>query len=136
MNRLSLEIITPEKVMVRQEVDMVEAPGASGAFGILPGHVTFLTTLECGEVRFFNDTVMRILATSGGYAEVTDDKVLLLLDTAEFAEDIDLSRAQNAMSRAESNLKQLSSEDRDYALVEGALQRAVARISAASKSPD
>ena len=134
MNRLNLEIITPERVMVRQEVDIVEAPGTLGEFGVLPGHTTFLSTLDSGEVRFQAGGATRCMATSGGYAEVFEDKVTLLLDTAEFSEEIDLSRAKKAMARAESALQGLSMDDKEYSLSEAALRRAVARISAASKS--
>jgi F-type H+-transporting ATPase subunit epsilon len=134
MNGLYLEIITPERVMVNEDVEMVEAPGSSGEFGILPGHVAFLTTLQPGEVRFFSDGKPRLVATSGGYAEVSEDKVTLLLDAAEFAEDIDVPRAQRAKERAEATLKDLSMDDEAYRLSEAALLRALARLSTASKS--
>lgn len=134
MDRLYLEIATPERLVVDQEVDMVEAPGASGEFGILPGHVAFLTTLDCGEVRFTTDGKTRLIATSGGFAEVADNKVTLLLDTAEFGEEIDLARAQKAKEKAEAALKGLTLEHTEYQALEAALVRAITRISAASKT--
>jgi len=130
---LHLEVITPERVMVTEDVNMVEAPGALGEFGILPGHINFLSSIVPGEVRYMTDNKVRHLATSGGFAEVVADKVTFLLETAEFAEEIDVGRATRAKERAESALRDLSSDDKDYKLFELALLRAIARISTASK---
>ena len=80
---LNLEIITPEQTVVKEEVDMVEAKGANGEFGILPGHTQFLTTLDIGEIRYMKDGVTTYLSASNGFAEVVEDKVVMLLDTAE-----------------------------------------------------
>jgi F-type H+-transporting ATPase subunit epsilon len=134
VERLYLEIATPERLMIGQEVDMVEAPGTSGEFGVLPGHVTFLTTLDHGEVRFMADGTTRFIATSGGFAEVVDNKVTLLLDTAEFGEEIDLTRAQNAKERAETALRGLAFEHEEYMAFQAALTRAITRISTASRT--
>ena len=133
MGLLHLEVITPERVMVSEDVDMVEAPGSMGEFGVLPGHITFLTTIVPGEVRYMTGNETRYLATSGGFAEVVSDKVTFLLQTAEFAHEIDVERAKRARERAESALKDLSSDDKDYRILELALLRAVARISTAAK---
>jgi F-type H+-transporting ATPase subunit epsilon len=133
VERLYLEIITPERLMVGQEVDMVEAPGASGEFGVLPGHVAFLTTLEHGEIRFVTDGSARFVATSGGFAEVLDNKVTVLVDTAEFGEEIDLERARRARERAESALKTLSFDQAEYHPLHAALMRAITRISTGSR---
>ncbi|MGA3173162.1 MAG: F0F1 ATP synthase subunit epsilon [Syntrophorhabdales bacterium] len=134
MEKLRLEIITPERVMVSQDANLVEAPGALGEFGVLPGHVTFLSTLNHGEVRYTFEGRTRFIATSGGFAEVRDDRVLLLLDTAEFGEEIDLVRAQRAKERAETALRELSPEEEEYEVLQAALFRAVTRISTASKT--
>jgi F-type H+-transporting ATPase subunit epsilon len=131
---LHLEVITPERVMVSEDVDMVEAPGALGEFGVLPGHINFLTSIVPGEARYMTGNQTRHLATSGGFAEVVDDKVTFLLQTAEFAQEIDIERAKRARERAEAALKDLSLDDKDYKSLELALLRAVARISTASKS--
>jgi len=133
VERLSLEIITPERVVVSDEADMVEARGALGEFGVLPGHIQYLTTIEIGEVRYTKGGVTKHLATSGGFAEVVEDKVTLLVDTAEFAEEIDVARAKRALERAEAALKEISQEEEEYAGEEAALARAGARISAASR---
>ena len=130
---LSLEVITPEKTLVKEEVDMVEAKGAYGEFGILPGHTQFLTTLEIGEIRYMKAGATVHLSVGGGFAEVVEDKVVLLLDVAEIAVDIDVERARKAMERAEAVLKTLSTEDNEYRIQEMALLRAIARISVASK---
>ncbi|HVN96139.1 MAG TPA: F0F1 ATP synthase subunit epsilon [Syntrophorhabdaceae bacterium] len=130
---LNLEIVTPEKTLVKEAVDMVEAKGAYGEFGLLPGHTQFLTTLEIGEVRYMKGDKTTHLSISGGYAEVVEDKVVMLLDTAEFAEDIDIERAKKAKDRAETALKTAVSEDTEYRIYELALLRAITRISVASK---
>jgi F-type H+-transporting ATPase subunit epsilon len=134
MERLYLEIVTPQRLLVGREVDIVEAPGTAGEFGILPGHVPFLTTLEHGEVRFTIEGKSRFLATSGGFAEVVDNKVTMLLDTAEFEEEIDVERAQRARERAEAALRNLSFEESEYQKLHTALMRAITRISTASRS--
>jgi F-type H+-transporting ATPase subunit epsilon len=132
MAMLSLEIITPEKVLVKEDVDMVEANGVLGEFGILPGHTQFLTILEIGEVRYTKGGKITSLATSGGFGEVVDDKVTFLLDSGEFAEDIDLARAQVAMEEAQEMLKTLTMDTAEYRRQELALLRAIARLKVAS----
>lgn len=132
MAMLSLEIITPEKVLVKEEVDMVEANGSLGEFGILPGHTEFLTTLEIGEVRYMKDGKTYTLATSGGIAEVVNDTITLLLDTGELAEDIDVARAQIAHDEAQERLKDMTIDNTEYRKYELALLRAITRIKVAS----
>ena len=133
MNRLQLEIITPERVLVQQEVDMVEARGTYGEFGILPGHTQFLSTIEIGELRYSVDGQTVSLSTGGGIAEIVEDKALFLLDSSEFAEEIDVDRARRAMERAQTMIKTLTMDQKEYRLQEMALLRAIARISVASK---
>ncbi len=130
---LSLEIITPEKTVVKDEVDVVEATGAEGEFGIMPGHTQFLTTLKIGEIRYKKGSETVYLSSSGGFAEVVDDKVTLLVDTAERAQEIDVERAKKAMERAEAALKGTTYDQAEYRLMEMALYRAIARIGVASK---
>jgi F-type H+-transporting ATPase subunit epsilon len=132
VDKLTLEIITPERLVVRDEVDMVEAKGALGEFGVLPGHARFLTTLEIGEVRYIKGGTTKHLAASGGFAEVSEDKVTLLLETAEFAEEIDVDRARRAEQRAQSALKEALESD-EFKVHEMALLRAIARIQVSSK---
>jgi F-type H+-transporting ATPase subunit epsilon len=131
---LNFEIITPEKLLVQEEADMVEATGELGEFGILPGHIKFLTTIGIGEVRYIKGGKTKHIAVSGGFGEVIEDKVTFLVETAEFAEEIDLDRAKQAKERAESVLKDMPADKADdFRMHEMALQRAIARISAASK---
>ncbi len=134
MEKLYLEIITPERVLIRQDVDMVEAPGTGGEFGVLPGHVAFLSTLEHGEIRLITDGGTRFIATSGGFAEVLENRVTFLLDTAEFAEEVDVTRAHSARERAEARLKEISFDEEEYHIFQAALMRAITRISVASKT--
>jgi F-type H+-transporting ATPase subunit epsilon len=133
VDSLSLEIITPERVVVKDVAEMVEARGALGEFGILTGHIQYLTTIEIGEIRYVKDGKVKHLATSGGFAEVFEDKITLLVDTAEFGEEIDVDRAKRAQNRAEAALKEIADEDVEYRKHELALMRAIARIGAASR---
>ncbi len=130
---LNLEIITPERTVVKDEVDVVEATGAEGEFGIMPGHTQFLTTLRIGEIRYRKGSETIYIASSGGFAEVVDDKVTLLVDTAESAKEIDVERAKKAMDRAEALLKTMAYDHTEYRMMEMALLRAIARIGVASK---
>jgi F-type H+-transporting ATPase subunit epsilon len=129
---LNLEIITPERLLVQEEVDMVEAKGETGEFGILPGHIKFLTVIDIGEIRYIKDGKTKRVAASGGVGEVVEDKVTILVETAEFAEEIDVERAKRARERAETNLKETPVDHDDYRVHELALLRAIARISVAS----
>lgn len=130
---LDLEIITPEKILVKEQVDMVEAKGAYGEFGVLPGHTQFLTTIEIGEIRYMKGGITNYLATSGGYAEVLDDRVTILLDDAELAEEIDVEKAKREMEEAEKALKALAFDENQYKLMEMALFKAIMKIEVASK---
>lgn len=130
---LNLEIITPEKTVVKEEVDLLEATGAEGEFGIMPGHTQFLTTLGIGEIRYTKNGVTNHLASSTGFAEVVEDKVTILVDTAETSKDIDIERAKKAMERAEAMLKAIPFDHTEYRMYELALLRAIARIGVASK---
>lgn len=130
---LNLEIITPEKTVVKDEVDVVEATGAEGEFGIMPGHTQFLTVLKIGEIRYKKGNETVHLASSGGFAEVVEDKVTLLVDTAERSHDIDVERAKKAAERAEALLKTMTYDQAEYRLMEMALLRAIARIGVAGK---
>jgi F-type H+-transporting ATPase subunit epsilon len=130
---LRLEIITPARIMVRDEVEMVEATGANGEFGILPGHTEFFAALEVGEVRFMKGGKTTHIATGGGYAEVVEDKVTILVDTGEFPEEIDVDRAKRTMEEAEAMLRTLPMDTKDYRRYELALLRAIARIGVKSK---
>jgi len=135
MGKLHLEVVTPEKVLVSEEVDSVVAPGALGEFGVLEGHVPFLSGIVPGELRYTSKGQTKHLAVSPGFAEVSNDKVSVLVDAAERAHDIDVDRARRAMERAKERLsKHRATEDIDSARAEIALKRAVARIKVSGKA--
>ncbi|MFB3820267.1 MAG: F0F1 ATP synthase subunit epsilon [Candidatus Methylomirabilales bacterium] len=130
-----LEIVTPEERLVSEEVRELVAPGTEGYFGVLPGHIPFVTTLDTGELTYRVDGTERHLAISGGYAEVRRDRVIVLADRAERAEDIDAPRAERARDRAAQRIQQWSggAPGIDAARAQAALQRAVTRLAVASK---
>ena len=130
-DRLSLEITTPMRMVVAEQVDEVVAPGIEGYFGVLPGHAPFLTTLGTGIVTYRIGRDEHQLAVSGGFAEVRNDKVIILADTAERPEEIDRARAERARERAERRLSGRAQEEVDYARCQIALARAVTRLSVA-----
>jgi F-type H+-transporting ATPase subunit epsilon len=103
MAKLSVEIITGERVVYEEtDVDMVVAPGADGSLGILPRHAPLFTLLSLGEMRVIKDGDEESLAVFGGFLEVSNDHIRILADAAERAEEIDVDRAEEARSRAES----------------------------------
>ena len=127
-DRLSLEVATPMRLVVAETVDEVVAPGIEGYFGVLPGHAPFLTTLGIGELMYRQGREERRLAVSGGFAEVRNDKVIVLADTAEMPEDIDRERAERARVRAEQRLAGRGQDEVDYVRASSALARAVTRL--------
>lgn len=131
--KLKLEMVTPYKRVLSEEIDELAAPGTLGELGILPGHTPLLTTLKVGELSYKKDGQVFHVAVNWGYVEVEDDTVTVLVETAELAEEIDLERARAALGRAEEALKKLSPEERDFKKMEAALERAVIRIQVAGK---
>jgi len=135
MNRKILfELITPERVLVRQEVDEVIAPGMLGEFGVLPEHTTFLTLLGIGEIAYRMDGEVKYVAVSNGFAEVGAERVIILAEAAELPEEIDLGRAEKAREKAEEKLKNLTPQDEEYAYYDAALRRASNRIHVAKRA--
>lgn len=135
MEELYLEVVTPNRVVVSKGVDIVVAPGSDGEFGILKDHVPFLTGILPGEVRFSTGNETEYLAVSSGFAEVSDNKVSILVDSAELAHEIDLKRAKDAMTRAQERLeKDRSKEEVDFLRAEAALKRAINRIKVKEKA--
>jgi len=131
--KLKLEMVTPYGEVVSQEVDEITAPGIIGEFGVLPGHIPMLTALKIGEFSYLKDGKRTFVAVNWGYFEVEENRVTVMVDTAEPQDKIDLERAKAAMGRAEEGLKQLSHEDKEYRVMEAALQRALNRIHVASR---
>jgi F-type H+-transporting ATPase subunit epsilon len=130
-DKLKLEMVTPYKQVLSEEVDELVMPGTLGELGILPGHSPLLTTLKVGVFTYRKGTSSYHVAVNWGYVEVEDDTVIVLAETAEPADQIDKVRAQAAMGRAEEALKKLDPEDKEYRIMEAALQRALLRIEVA-----
>jgi F-type H+-transporting ATPase subunit epsilon len=128
---LSLEIVTPERPLVRETVDEVELPGAEGYLGVLPGHTPLLTLLQVGELWYRKGNQTTCLAVAFGFAEVLPDRVTVLAQIAEHAEDIDVPRAQAALQRATAHLAQ-PTPDLDYARARIAQQKAQTRLDVAA----
>jgi F-type H+-transporting ATPase subunit epsilon len=125
---IRLELVTPERLLLSEEVDEVIAPGYEGEFGVLPEHTQFLAILNIGMLRYRKGSAMEKIALGGGFAEVTPERVVVMADTAERADEIDVERAQRARDRAEARLKELSMDDETHAKVRAALQRALVRM--------
>ncbi|MDX2250931.1 MAG: F0F1 ATP synthase subunit epsilon [Nitrospira sp.] len=103
--KILLEVVTPEKQLLSQQVDEIIAPGSEGEFGVLPGHCHFLSTLKIGELRYRVGDQMNHMAILWGYAEVTPTKVTVMAEIAEKAEDIDVERAAAKVEEAERRLQ-------------------------------
>jgi F-type H+-transporting ATPase subunit epsilon len=116
-----------------EEVDEVTAPGVLGQFGVLPNHIAFLTLLEPGELSYKQGGKITHLAIAGGYAEVLDNVMTVLADAAEFAGEIDVTRAQRAKERAEKNISGPNLDEREFAICEAALARSLVRLQVASR---
>jgi F-type H+-transporting ATPase subunit epsilon len=127
------EIVTPEKLVVRDVAEEMQIPAKNGYIGVLPGHAPLITELAVGEISYRNNGYTHHLAVAWGFAEVLPDKVTILAETAERAEEIDVKRAEEAKNRAEERLKSGNTET-DFARAENALQRAETRLHVASKS--
>ena len=130
-SKILLELVTPERLLLSEEVDEVVAPGFEGEFGVLPEHTQYLAILNIGLLRYRKGSETRVIALGGGFAEVTPERVVVMAETAERAEEIDVERARRARERAEAALKEITLDDETYAKAYAALQRALVRMSAA-----
>ncbi len=131
MPGILLDIVTAERMVYSDNVDMVIAPGFEGQLGILPHHTPLMTTLLPGELRVKKGDEEVSLAISGGFLEVRPDRVVVLADAAERAEEIDVERAEEARKRARERLSQELEPGIDGARVEAALRRSLARLKVA-----
>jgi F-type H+-transporting ATPase subunit epsilon len=127
-----LEIVTPEKMVVRDVAEEMQIPGKDGYLGILPGHAPLISELAVGEITYRNGATTHHLAVAWGFAEVLPDKVTILAETAERAEEVDVSRAEQAKQRAEAELPKGQSEE-DFKRIGADLKRAETRIEVAEK---
>lgn len=130
---MHVEVVTAERELFNGEADMVVAPGTEGMLGILPRHAALLTTLKTGEMRIKLNDAEEPLFISGGFLEVSNNRVTVLADTAEHAEEIDQARAEEARRRAQDRLQQATSEAERAELL-GALERAMTRLRIAELS--
>ncbi|MFP4477467.1 MAG: F0F1 ATP synthase subunit epsilon [Desulfatibacillaceae bacterium] len=130
-DKIWLEVVTPEKIVVSEDCQTAVAPGSEGEFGVLPGHTPFLTTLKVGGLRYKDAAgTERCVFINSGFAEVLPDKVIVLAESAERRCDIDVDRARQALDRAKRRME-IKEEDVDFERVHGALMRAQARVSLA-----
>ena len=133
MSGMKLDIVTAERAVYSEDVDVVIAPGVEGQLGILPHHAPLMTTLQAGElvVRKGGEEVRLVI--TGGFLEVRPDRIIVLADAAERAEEIDVTRAEEARRRAEQRLAERHGVGLDDARAEVALRRALVRIKVAEK---
>ncbi|MBQ4567711.1 MAG: F0F1 ATP synthase subunit epsilon [Desulfovibrio sp.] len=130
MGTLQLEVVTPDKTVVSTQVEMAVCPGVEGEFGVLPQHVSLLSALKVGALRYRVDGKDQYVFISGGFADVNDNVLSVLAESAEQAADIDAARAEAARERAEKRLAE-KSEELDQRRAEAALQRALSRLEVA-----
>ncbi|HEV2176460.1 MAG TPA: F0F1 ATP synthase subunit epsilon [Terriglobia bacterium] len=137
--RIQLELVTPERLVARESVEALSIPGKSGYLGVLPGHAPLLSELKPGELTYTGTGVTRHAAVSGGFVEVLGDRVTVLADACERAEEIDVARAERARQSAEEQVKAANAGaasgagGADAALAQAALDRAQNRLAVASR---
>ena len=131
-SKLELEVVTPEGLLLRDEVDEVQVPGSQGYFGVLPGHTPFISTLGLGEIMYRQQGTRHYLTCFWGYCEVLPDRVSILAELGERAEEIDAARAEAARNSAEARMKSIKDEA-GYEDARLAYVRAVTRLTVARK---
>jgi len=136
--KLTLEIVTPDRALLREEVDEVVVPGSRGEFGVLPGHTPLLSTLKIGELWYRQGQERHSLAIAFGFVEVLPDRVTVLAQVGERAQEIDVQRAERAKQRAEQRLAQaqphLTQVDFDIERARIALMKSLLRLQVASRA--
>ncbi len=133
MAKIRLDIVTAERLVYSDEVDEVIAPGVEGQLGILPHHTPLMTMLQPGELIAKKDSEEFSLAISGGFLEVRPVRVIVLADSAERADDIDIARAEEAKRRAEQRLAEKYVPGADFARTEASLRRSLIRLKVAAR---
>jgi F-type H+-transporting ATPase subunit epsilon len=131
--QLLLEVVTPDRKVVSTTADIVVCPGVEGQFGVLVGHVPFLSALDIGEMYYREGGKTEYLAVSGGFAEVTGTKITIVAEAAEFGREIDVERARRARERAEARISAVRTEQIDWARAEAALRRSMVRMKVAAR---
>ena len=131
---IELEIVTPQRHVLQQNVKSVEIPGKEGYLGVLRGHAPLITELGIGVLTYRNDSETRYLTVIDGYAEVLPDRVIVLAEVSERAEEIDVARTRAALDRAKAEVAKAGAGDPEWDRASFALQRAMVRLQAASKT--
>ena len=131
--QLLLEVVTPDRLVLSTEADVVVCPGVEGQFGVLAGHIPFLSALEIGEMYYRKGGQTEYLAVSGGFAEVTGEKVTIVAESAEKGREIDVERAKRAQERAEKRLAAAKTAEIDWARAEAAMRRSLVRTKVAGR---
>ena len=133
--KIKLEVVTPKGAIISDAVDIVTAPGFAGEFGVLANHAPFLSTIKVGTLRYKKDGTEEELMISGGFCEVSSNKITFLVESAERGREIDVDRALRAKERAEKRLLQAREQQEkfDRTRAEAALQRALARLRIAER---
>jgi len=134
---IHLEVVTPSGPVVSDDVDIVSAPGYGGDFGVLANHAPFLSTIKIGSLVYKKDGRDNYLMVSGGFCEVSNNKITFLVESAEAGQQIDVDRALRAKERAEKRIAEAKTQTEKINMTraEAALQRAIARLKVAEKQP-
>ena len=132
-DELMLEIVTPEKMAFSGNVEEVTIPGTEGEFGVLRGHEAFLSSVDIGQLSFTRNNKKTYYAVNTGYAEVTGNKVTILIETAERSDYIDKNRARRARENAEARLEKIAKDSDEFEKARAALMRAIVRLNVAEK---
>lgn len=130
---MNFKIATPEKVVFKEDIDSVTLPTTSGEITVLPNHVPLISVLRPGEIRIQNDGKETVLAVSGGFVEVLSTKVVILADTAERSDEIDVARAETAIRRAEALRNERASDSREFAALTAQIEKELARVKVGRK---
>ena len=122
-----LEIVTPEKLVVRDSAEEAQIPGRNGYLGVLPGHAPLITELGAGEISYRSGGQLHRFAMAWGFAEVLPDRVTVLAETVERPDEIDVARVERSLKEAEESLKSAQTEE-DFSIATGKIERAQARL--------
>ena len=133
MSTFNLDIVTPTRNLEEMVVSYVRCPGLDGSFGIMANHQDGIFSLDIGEIMIKTKSETKYLSTSGGFAEIVNDGVSILVETVESASDIDISRAEAALQRARDRKSSSDNENLDQVRLESALSRALNRLQVAKK---
>lgn len=132
-NKINFEITTPERIVYSDQIDEVVLPTPNGEIGILPNHIPLVSLLSAGEIRVKKGSDVIYMAVSGGFIEVRPDKVMVLADTAEHAEEIDEAKAEEARKRAQELSKEKRADAREFAALSAKIEKELARLKVAKR---